>query len=595
MILRDSVENTYKWGIDEMFPDSESWEREYGEIDELIKNIKSYAGKILDSKDNLLEVIKDSLVIQRKLSNLYSYSRMKLDENTKNNKIQEFEIRAESLATKASEGTSFIVPEILNGDIELINSYIGSSDELKKYDHYLMEILRYKPHTLSQREELIVAMAGEMGNSPQNTFGMLSNADLKFESALDSKGEEHNISHGTFIPLLKSKDRTLRKNAFENYYKTYIDHKNTFAMLINSEVKKNIFYSKVKRFPSSIEASLFSNNVPINVYDNLIESVHKYLPSMYKYIKLRKAILKLDEIHMYDIYTPIVSNFEKKYSYEEAKNIVIGALEPMGGDYTAIVKKGLSEKWIDVYENEGKRSGAYSFGSYDSKPFILLNYQDTLDDVFTLIHEMGHSVHSYYSNHNQDYHYANYSIFVAEVASTTNEALLNDYFIKNAESKEEKLYILNHYLEQFRGTIFRQTMFAEFEKEIHKIAESGEAITCERLCQIYGDLNKLYYGNDIINDDNIRYEWARIPHFYYDFYVYQYATGFSAAIAFAKDILSGKTENYLEFLKSGSKDYPINILKNAGVDMAEGDAVESALDIFNKLVDEMAEIMEVEL
>ena len=438
-------------------------------------------------------------------------------------------------------------------------------------------------------------MAGEMGNSPQNTFGMLSNADLKFESTVDKDGNEHNISHGTFIPLLKSKDRVLRKNVFENYYKTYIDHKNTFAMLINSEVKKNIFYSKVKNFPSSIEASLFSNNVPLSVYDNLIESVHKYLPSMYKYIKLRKAVLGLDEIHMYDIYTPIVSNFDKKYNYEEAKEIILNALKPMGDDYTAIVKKGINEKWIDVYENQGKRSGAYSFGSYDSKPFILLNYQDTLDDVFTLIHEMGHSVHSYYSKTNQEYHYANYSIFVAEVASTTNEALLNDYFIKNAKTKEEKLYILNHYLEQFRGTIFRQTMFAEFEKEIHNIAESGEAITCEKLCEVYGNLNKLYYGEDIVNDENIKYEWARIPHFYYDFYVYQYATGFSAAIAFAKNILDGKTEDYLNFLKSGSKDYPINILKNAGVDMAEGNAVESALEIFDKLVDEMAEIMEVKL
>ncbi len=595
---RSEINNDYKWDLSSLFNGDEEWEKLFEEIKDNAEKIRGYEGKILDSADTFLEVIERDLELSRSLGRLYTYAKMKSDEDTRDGNYQTLSSRAETLAVLLAEATSYIVPEILSSDENLVYKYIEEGDDLKIYKHYIEKVMRYKPHTLTPNEEKLLAQAGELMGTSHNVFNMLSNADLKFPNILDENGKEAPLTNGSFIPFMQSYDRSVRKNAFETFYKVYSEHKNTFATLIDSEVKKNVFQSKVRKHNSSREASLFANRIPINVYDELIDAVHEALPSFYKYMKLRKKLLEVDELHMYDVYTPIIKGVDMKISYDKAKQMVLDSLEPMGDDYIDVVKESYRDSWIDVYENVGKRSGAYSFGSYDSKPYILMNYQDRLDDVFTLIHEMGHSMHSYYTRKTQPYVYGGYSTFVAEVASTTNEALLNQYLLKTTKDKQEKLYILNHYLEQFRGTVFRQTMFAEFEKLIHEHVENGGALTADKLCEIYGNLNKLYYGEDVVQDEQIKMEWSRIPHFYYEFYVFQYATGFSAAIALSNKILNdGKqaVEKYKDFLKSGSSNYPIEVLRLAGVDMATKKPVSDALKVFDGLVDEMAKTLEIEL
>lgn len=595
---RNEMEKKYQWNLDSLYPSDTKWEEDFEKTSALIDEVKSFEGKILESSQSLLKSIQSSHSLGRMIRRLYTYAKMKSDEDTKNSVYQTLNSRAESLSVRAGEATSYIVPELLSGEEGLVQRFMDENERLNEYRHYLEEILRYKPHTLSASEEKILAQAGEVMSTPHNVFNMLSNADLTFPKVHNEKGEEIVLTHGSYIPLMKSNDRSVRKEAFEAFYSVYEGHKNTFATLIDAEVKKNVFHSRVKKYPAARDAALFGNNIPTSVYDRLIDAVHDALPSFYKYMKLRKALLEVDELHMYDVYPSIIKDVDMKIGYDEAKETVLASIKPLGEDYVSVVKKAYEDGWIDVYENEGKRSGAYSFGSYDSKPYILLNYQDTLDDAFTLTHEMGHSMHSHYTRTNQPYVYGNYSIFVAEVASTTNEALLNDYLLKTIEDKQEKLYILNHYLEQFRGTIFRQTMFAEFEREIHKIVEEGGALTAEKLSQVYGDLNALYYGEDVVQDPQIKLEWARIPHFYYDFYVFQYATGFSAAIALCNKILNEgdmAVEAYKTFLKSGSSDYPIEVLKLAGVDMTTEKPVRDALKVFEGLVDEMATTLGVTL
>lgn len=588
---RNEMEKKHQWNLDSLYLSDAKWEEDFKKTSGLIDEVKSFEGKILNSNESLLKAIKSSHSLGRIIRRLYTYAKMKSDENTKNSVYQTLNSRAESLSVKAGEATSYIVPELLSGEDGLVQRFMDENATLNEYRHYLEEILRYKPHTLTASEEKILAQAGEVMSTPHNVFNMLSNADLVFPKVHNEKGQEVALTHGSYIPLMKSNDRAVRKEAFETFYSVYEGHKNTFATLIDAEVKKNVFHSRVKKYPSARDGALFGNNIPTSVYDRLIDAVHDALPSFYKYMKLRKALLEVDELHMYDVYPSIIKDVDMKIGYDEAKDIVLDSIKPLGEDYVSVVKSAYDQGWIDVYENEGKRSGAYSFGSYDSKPYILLNYQNTLDDAFTLTHEMGHSMHSHYTRTNQPYVYGNYSIFVAEVASTTNEALLNDYLLKTIDNKQEKLYILNHYLEQFRGTIFRQTMFAEFEREIHRIVEEGGALTAEKLSQVYGDLNALYYGEDVVQDPQIKLEWARIPHFYYDFYVFQYATGFSAAIALCNKILNeGDTavDAYKTFLKSGSSDYPIEVLKLAGVDMTTEKPVRDALKVFESLVEEMA-------
>jgi len=592
--LRDEIDSKFKWDIESMYKNDEDWEKDFKKVKSLIGELKLFKGNVIKSPENLLGLLRLKDEISRIVSNVYTFAKMKQDEDTNNSKYQEFTDRATTLMVNIGEVSSFIVPEILTLNKEDILTFKKKNPGLNEYSHYLDEIFRQKEHILSEKEEAIIAGVGDIANGPENTFSMLNNADLEFPIIKDENGQEIQITHGRFIPLMENKDRRVREDAFKALYETYGNYKNTFASILNTNIKKNIFYSKVRKYNSSLEAALDEDNIPIKVYDNLLESVNDNLDKMHKYIEIRKKALDLGNIHFYDLYTPIVKEIDMDIEYEEAKEIVLKGLTPLKREYLDIVKKGFDSGWIDVYENKGKRSGAYSWGTYDSKPFILLNYQNTLDNMFTIAHEMGHSMHSYFSKNNQPYIYSGYSIFVAEVASTVNEALLINYMLENEVNPRKKLYFLNHFLEQFRGTIYRQTMFAEFEKIIHEKTEKGESLTAEAFSNIYKNLNKKYYGEEIVIDEEIAMEWARIPHFYYNFYVYQYATGFSAAVYLSQKILNneeGAVEKYLEFLKSGSSDYPIEVLKKAGVDMTTKKPVDDALKLFGELVDKMERLI----
>lgn len=591
---RSAIDTENKWDLTSLYESDEKWEEDFKELKVLSEDITEYKGKVVENAQTLLKVIELNLDISRKAENIYTYAKMRLDEDTRKDKYQGFDDRAKGLMVQVEERTSFIVPEILELQKNDLEEFIKSEQGLEKYRQHLDQIVRKRDHILSKEEEAIIAQVGDVASSPQNVFSMLNNADIKFPEIENEMGEKVEITHGRFVPLMMSKDRRVRQEAFKGLYNTYEKYKNTYAATLTGDVKKNIFYSKIRKYNSAMEASLDKNNVPTKVYDNLIKAVHNNLDSMYKYVELRKKALELEELHMYDLYTPIVKDAEMNIPYQEGKKIVLKGLQPLGSDYLNIVKEGLESRWVDVYENKGKRSGAYSWGTYDSNPYILLNYQDNLDNVFTLAHELGHSMHSYYSRENQPYVYGGYSIFVAEVASTANEALLMDYMLKNTKDKNEKLYLLNHYLENFRGTVYRQTMFAEYEKLIHEEVENGGSLTADKLCKMYKELNEKYYGPGIVVDDEIAMEWARIPHFYYNFYVFQYATGFSAAVALAQKILNGEDgaiEKYLNFLKSGSSDYPIEVLKTAGVDMTSSEPVDNALKLFGELVDEMEKLL----
>lgn len=590
---RKDIEEKFKWDLSSLYENEELWEKDFKKSKAITEEIINYKGKLEMSAENLYKVLKLSDDLGSIIENLYTYAKMKLDENTTEGKYQSLSDRAESLSVEISAKTSFIVPEIMSMGEDEVHEYVNSNHELKLYDQFLNELLRQKAHTLSEKEESIIAQTGELSNSPENIFSMLNNADMVFPKIKNEDGEEIEITHGNFIPFMESKDRNVRKNAFKSLYRTYNSYRNTFATSLSSEVKKNVFYSRVRKYDSALESALDENNISTSVYENLIKVVNENVDLMHRYIDIRKKVLDLDEIHMYDLYTPMIKNVDMNIKYEDAKQMMLEGLKPLGDDYLDIVKTGLDSNWIDVYENKGKQSGAYSWGTYDSNPYILLNYHDTLDNVFTLAHEMGHSMHSYYTHENQPYVYGNYSIFLAEIASTTNESLLIDNLLKNTDDKQERLFLLNHYLEQFRGTIFRQTMFAEFERDIHIEVENGGSLTADRLSEMYRELNKKYYGESVVIDEEIDIEWARIPHFYYNFYVYQYATGFAAAVDFSEKILKDESivEKYKTYLKSGSSDYPLEILKNAGIDMTTKKPVENAMKLFEELLNEMENLI----
>ncbi|MCD4713788.1 MAG: oligoendopeptidase F [Clostridiales bacterium] len=586
---RSEIDEKYLWNLTDLFEDDDKWELSFKEVKDETEAFKRFKGKLLESPETLHQAIRSRESISRKLTDLVTYSRMKLDENTKSPTYQGLVSRSETLMTEISDALSFFNPELLSVEFETIEKMLAY-EPLQIYRQAFSDLFRSKPHTLSEELESVLAQTEELAGVPSNAYGMLLNADMTFEDVTDSEGKTHKLTNGTYVPLLMGKDRVLREDAFNKYYKVYESHINTIATLMQSEVKKNIFYSKMRKHSSSRAAALFENNIPVSVPDQLIEAVNANLETFYKYMKLRKRVLGLEELHLYDVYTPIVGNVEFPVEYDEAREIVIEAVGPLGKKYQDTVKSAFEDRWIDVFETEGKRSGAYSWGTYDSKPYVLLNHKNNVDSMFTLAHELGHSVHSYLTRENQPYVYGNYSIFVAEVASTTNEALLNDHLLNTIEDEGKRKYILNHYLEQFRGTIFRQTMFAEFERDIHSHVEAGGALTAEFMCDHYLELNKKYFGPDVIIDDAIKYEWARIPHMYYNFYVYQYATGFSAAIALANQILTEgepAVERYLEFLSSGCSDYPIDILRKAGADMETKAPVANALSVFKKVVDEL--------
>lgn len=590
MVLdRNKIEEKYKWKIDTMYPSEAYIEKDIEKVKEYIEKVKEYKGKLSESKDDLYDALNISEKSSRVLQNLYVYTHMKQHEDTRINANQAIATKIEMLSTELSMATSYIVPEIISIDEKKLEEFFRY-EKLKFYKKYVDDIIREKPHTLSEKEEEILAAASDLSNVSENVYDMLSFADLEFPEIDDEKGNNVRITHSNFSTFLKSKNSTIRKNAFEALYSTYDRYKNTFASTLYGGIKSEIFYSKIRKYESALEASLFQDDISIDVYNNLIKSVNENLDTLNKYIEIKKKLLNLDEIHMYDLYVPLTDKFDMKIPYESAKDIILKALKPLGKEYLDIVKKAFDEGWIDVYENEGKQGGAYSWGSYDSNPYILMSYKDDLNSLFTLIHELGHSLHSYYSRNNQPYLYSSYKIFVAEVASTLNELLLINYLLENSNSKEERIYLLNYYLEQFRTTVYRQTMFAEFEKITHEKVESGEPLTSDEFTSIYYNLNKKYYGDSTVVDEQIGLEWARIPHFYSNFYVYKYATGFSAASALSQQILTEgqiAVDRYLEFLKSGGSEYPLVQLKNAGVDMEKKESVDKALELFSILVDKL--------
>ena len=586
---RSTIENKFKWTIDEMYPNEESIEKDIQKVKELIEEVKRYKGILADSEENIFKALNISEEASRILQNLYVYTHMKSHEDTRINKNQSNATKIDMLSTELSMATSYMVPEIIAMDNEKLENYL-KTEKLSHYKKYVDDILRLKPHTLNEREEELLAAVADLSGVPENVYDMLSFADLKFPEIEDENGEKVRVTHSNFSLFLKSKDARVRKDAFEAMYGIYGQYKNTFASTLYGGIKSEIFYAKTRKYESALQGSLFQDNVSVDVYNNLIDAVHENLDTLNDYIDLKKKFLGLDKINMYDLYVPLTENFDMEISYEKAQEIILEALKPLGEEYLENVKKAFAEGWIDVYGNEGKQGGAYSWGSYDSKSYILMSYKDDLNSLFTLIHEMGHSMHSFYSKNNQPYLYSGYKIFVAEVASTLNELLLINYLLKNAESKEERVYLLNYYLEQFRTTVYRQTMFAEFEKICHGKVEEGEPLTAEDFNNIYYDLNKKYYGESCEVNEEIALEWARIPHFYSNFYVYKYATGFSAASALSKQILEegeSAVSRYKEFLKSGGSEFPLDQLRKAGVDMEKKESVDEALHVFKDLVKQL--------
>lgn len=587
---RDEIDNKYKWKLEDMYSSTESWEKDFKAIKQYIQQISKFRGTLSENPETLLECLKISNEMMSLNDLVFVYARMKRDEDNGNPEYQALADKASTLSTEVYASVSFIVPEITSIPKEKLEDFINQCDGLKIYRQFFNEILRQKEHILSDKEEELLALSSEIAGSARDIFTMFNNADLKFPFIKDENGEEVELTKGRYTKFLESKDRRVRKDAFSALYDTYGKFRNTLASSLTGSIKASKFYSTASKYNSSLEASLDADNISLEVYDNLIDTINKNLPLLHRYLKLRKKALKLDELHMYDLYVPIVEEQKKNIPYEEALKMVEQGLAPMGEEYIGLLREGFNSGWIDVYENQGKTSGAYSWGAYKSHPYVLLNYQGTINDVFTIAHEMGHALHSYYTNKTQPYVYSEYKIFVAEVASTVNEALLMEYLLKNTSNNAEKAYLLNHYLEQFRGTIFRQVMFAEFEKKTHAMLQEGEALTADIFSKVYLDLNKKYFEAEVNVDDAIKMEWARIPHFYTSFYVYKYATGFSSAVAISDMILKEgqlAVDRYKEFLKGGSSNYPLDLLKKAGVDLYTPKPVQDALNVFEKILNEL--------
>ena len=587
---RSKVETSLTWKLEDIFVSEKEWEEALNEALSLADEIVKFTGKITESADTLYKVLEIYEKCHLKFHLVNGYAFKMRDVDTTSTSSQTLYAKAMSAEVTASEKLAFIEPEIIAANDETVEKFYNEKPELVKYKIFITEIRRGKEHSLSPELEKLLAGTNELAELPYEGFATLSNADLKFPEITNEKGEKIQITNGRFVPLEESKDRALRKEVFEKYYETFGSFKNTWAILYAGQIKQLMFNARARKYSTTLEASVDGNNVSPEVYKNLVEAINDNLDKMHRYVRLRKKLLEVDELHMYDVYVPIVKDYEVKYTIEEAKELVLKAVEPLGANYVRLLEKAFAERWIDVVENEGKRSGAYSSGMYGVHPFVLLNFNGTLDNVFTLAHEMGHAMHSYFSNEGQNFLDSRYKIFVAEVASTTNEVLLMEYMLKNAKDSKERAYLLNHYMDSFKGTIYRQTMFAEFEKTSNEIAESGEPLTHENLTKLYLELNKKYYGEDMVSDELIGYEWMRIPHFYYNFYVYQYATGYSAAVAIAHRILKegdSAVKDYMKFLHSGCTDDPVSLLKIAGVDMATKEPINSALEVFDRVIGEM--------
>lgn len=587
---REEIDSKYKWDLSSMFPSDEAFEAGLEELKAYCPKLLAFKGKISTSAQALLEFLQLEDQMTLLLYKIINYAERKGDEDTRVAKYQAYVANATSAYTQVGEATSWFAAELLAIPAESVEKFYAEVPALEFYRRKLNKILNQREHTLSAEEEALLARAEELAVQPTNIFSMFDDADLTFDDAVDSEGKTHKLTSGSFVPLLMDADRVLRESAFKQLYSRFGEFRNTSAAILTSQVKNLQFFSSSRKYASSLEAALAENEIPVEVYNNLIDAVHQNFPAFYKYVDLRKRVMGLDELHFWDVYTPLVDDVDMKFTYEEACDLIVKALAPMGEEYVGLVKKGLESRWVDVYETPGKRSGAYSAGGKGMNPVMLLNFQGGLDDVYTLIHEMGHSLHTYFSSHNQEITYSDYSIFVAEVASTCNEALLSHYLLEHETDPARHAYILNHFLEGFRGTIYRQCMFAEFERDISQMNADGVALNAEVLSERYGKLCAEYFGPGIELDEEIKLEWSRIPHFYYNFYVYQYCIGFSAAIALSQRILSEgepAVKDYIGYLSGGCSKTPIELLRGAGVDMATPDPVNAALKYFGELVDQL--------
>lgn len=589
---RSEISDEYKWSVKDLYSSDELWNNDYEKALKSTQEKSSFEGCVMDSADTLADALSESEKDDYITERLYVYAFMRYYEDTSDGTYQQMSGKAQMLAVKMSEKYSFLVPEIMAADDDKVARFLDS-DKIKPYRHLLCDMLAKKEHTCSQKEEKLLAMASQMADSPSDIFSKFNNADVKFGKVHDEHGDEKELTSAGFSVFMESRDRNVSKEAFYALYRQYKSYINTLAASYYGNVKQAVFFANARNYESTLQMYLSGSFIPESVYTNLIDTVNNNLDKMHDYVSLRKKTLGVDELHFYDIYAPLTSDYTVKVSYENAKETVLDALKILGDDYVSQVKKGYESGWVDVYENDGKRSGAFSWGAYGTHPYIFLNYTETLNDIFTLIHETGHAMHTYYSNETQPYTYAGYKIFVAEVASTCNEVILIDYLLKHSRSDEEKKYLYGHYLEQFKGTLFRQTMFAEFEMITHRMAQDGEVLNAESLCGTYKKLNEKYFGKDMVIDEEIAYEWARIPHFYTPFYVYQYATGFSAAVAIATKIINGDKEvlhGYREFLKGGSSMHPIELLSLCKIDMSKPDVIQDALNVFGSLIEDFKKI-----
>lgn len=595
ILTREEVPEQLTWDLTSIFESDEAWEAELKEVEQLSKQASNYKGKVADSAESLYNTLQFSDALYERLHKLYVYSHLKHDQDTTNSKYQDLDGRVRSVLTNVGAAWSFITPEILDLDEATLNSYVESYEPLSLYEQSLKELNLGRPHILSAEKEELLAQFSEVTSTAGKTFSALNNADLEFPKIKGEDGEEVQITHGNYITMLESDNREVREAAFKAVYKTYGQYKNTFATTLAGNVKAHNVNAKVRNYNSARHAALSNNFIPEKVYDQLVSTIHDYLPALHRYVELRKKVLGVDELHMYDLFTPLVKEVKMEVTYDEAKKTMVESFAPLGKEYQEIVEKGLESRWVDVLENKGKRSGAYSSGTFGTNPYVLMNWQNNVNNLYTLAHEFGHSMHSYYSRANQPYQYSDYSIFVAEVASTCNEELLFDHLMKTLDDDKQKIYLLNQWLDGFRGTVFRQTMFAEFEHMIHELDAKGESITSEKLTSIYYDLNKQYFGDAMTVDEEIGLEWARIPHFYYNYYVYQYATGQSAATALSKQILEEgepAVERYINnFLKAGCSDFPIEVLKAAGVDMESPEPIALACQVFEEKLEELEKLL----
>lgn len=585
-------ENT--WDLNLMYHTIDQWEADFKKVQELLPNAISFQGRMGESAQVFLDAMRATEELGLIFENVYTYANMKSHEDTANTTYQALSDRATSLAAHVSGALSFIKPEILGLPEATIRQFLQEHEELAGYEMHIDRMLREKEHVLSPEQEQLLALTTEMADAPSTIFSMLTNADMDFGKVTDDAGQDYDVSEGTYRTLMESSDRTLRERAFKQLFGTYGKFRNTIASSYSASVKSDVFYARVKKYESALAMALAPDNVKEEVYNNLIQAVHDNMDTMHRYVALRKKIMGLDDLHYYDLFTPLVDAVQMKMPFDKARDMSITALAPLGEDYVNTVRASFDERWIDVYPNQGKRSGAYSWGTYTSKPYILLNHNDTLDSLFTLVHELGHSLHSYYTHKHQPYVYGNYTIFVAEVASTLNENLLLEKMLAETTDKKERMYLLNHSLDQFRSTVFRQTMFAEFEKIVHEMVERGESLTADNMSDIYGELNERYYGPELVIDDELKNEWARIPHFYNAFYVYKYATGFAAAMALSQQILTEGTpavERYLQFLSNGSSLDPIDLLKGAGVDMSSPEPITASLSVFKQRLEELESLL----